>query len=138
MVRSFLTAVLLASVLMIGARASGAATPKEAVGFTGTVTGKVKSAQADGLSFVITVSKAEADAQKSDVKNTAPMVGKDLTLGTRMPRKDGKPTPHEEDIAYIKSLKPGDVITIKVFAVHSAPTVLRMQGPGEPAAAEHP
>lgn len=110
-----------------------AATPKEAVGFLGTVTGVVKTTQPDGSSFVITVSKAVAD-DKSAVKDTAPMVGKDLTLGTRMPKKDGKPFPNAEDVAYIKTLKAGDAISIKVFAVRADPTVLRMQKPGEIAA----
>ena len=134
MTRYSLPPLLVGFALVLSAgRANAAATPKEAVGFNGTVTGTVKSAQADGLAFVLTVSKAEADAQKSAVKDTAPMVGKALTLGTRMPRKDGKPVPSDEDIAYIKSLKPGDVITIKVFSVHGAPAVLRMQAPGTPA-----
>ena len=61
------------------------------------------------------------------------MVGKDLTLGTRMPRKDGKPYNSEEDVAYIKTLKPGMMITVKIFSVISAPTVQRIQGPGSPA-----
>ena len=108
-----------------------AETPKEAMGFWGTVTGTVKSAAADGLSFTFTVSKAEPDESKSIIKDGAPMVGKVLTLGTRMPKKDGKPYPNEEDIAYIKTLKPGMKLTIKIFAVKSAPTVLRIQGPGK-------
>jgi hypothetical protein len=120
----------LALVLITGV--AGAENPKEAAGFSGKVTGTVKSTQADGLSFTIAVTKAEAD-EKSSVKDTAPMLGKTLTLGTRMPRKDGKPFPSDQDIAYIKSLKAGDVISIKVFSVHGAPKVLRMQGPGEPA-----
>ena len=63
------------------------------------------------------------------------MIGKNLTLGTRMPRKkeDGKPYPHPEDVAYIKALKPGDEIVIQVFAVHSDPSILRMVKPGEKA-----
>jgi hypothetical protein len=134
MARYYISTALFGLALFLSTRAADAAeTPKEAVGFIGTVTGTVKSAQADGLAFVLTVSKAEADAQKSAVKDTAPMVGKTLTLGTRMPKKDGKPMPNDEDIAYIKSLKRGDVITIKIFAVHSAPAVLRMQAPGTPA-----
>jgi hypothetical protein len=127
-------APLVAFALVLSALATNAApTPIEAVGFNGTVTGTIKSAQADGLAFVLTVSKAEADEQKSAVKDTALMVGKALPIGTRMPRKDGKPFPSDEDTAYIKSLKPGDVITIKIFAVRGAPAVLRMQGPGTPA-----
>src|SRR5580765_5457798 len=115
--------------LMLGA----APTPKEAVGFWGTVTGVVKSAQADGKSFVLTVSKAEPDEKNSAIKDTAPMIGKALTIGTRMPVKDGKPTFKEEDVAYIKTLKPGMSITAKIFAVRASPTVLRLQAPGQPA-----
>ena len=61
------------------------------------------------------------------------MVGKDLTLGTRMPRKDGKPFPSEEDIAYIKTLKPGMKITVKIFSVVSNPRIQRIQAPGKAA-----
>jgi hypothetical protein len=111
--------------------AEDAATPKEAIGFWGVMTGTVKSAQADGTSFVLTVSKAEPDETKSAVKDGTAMVGKDLTLGTRMPRKDGKPYPSPEDVAFIKSLKPGMTVTVKIFAVHSDTKTLRLQAPGE-------
>ena len=124
--------VLIGLTLAFCAIASFGATPKEAVGFWGTVTGKVKSAKPDGTSFVLTVSDAQPE-EKSKVKDGAPMVGKDLTLGTRMPRKDGKPYNSEEDVAYIKTLKPGMMITVKIFSVISAPTVQRIQGPGTPA-----
>lgn len=122
---------VVATVTLIWTASALAANPKEATGFWGTVTGTVKSAQADGQSFVLTVSSAEPDASKSEVKDGAPLAGKQITLGVRMPRKDGKPTPSEEDVAYIKTLKPGDKIKVKIFAVKSAPTVLRIQGPGE-------
>ena len=133
MLRAFLTGTLLL-VLTLSAIPARAATPKEAVGFWGTVTGTVKSAQADGLSFVLTITQAEPDDRHSTVKDGAPMVGKVITLGTRMPKKDGKPGPSAEDIAYIKTLKPGATITVKIFAVKADPTVLRIQGPGESAA----
>ena len=107
-----------------------AATPKEAVGFRGTVEGKVKSTGTDGTSFVLTITKADPE-EKSAIKDGGPMVGKEITLGVRMPRKDGKPYPSPEDIAWIKTLKPGTAIRVKVFAVSSAPTVLRIQGPGD-------
>ena len=110
-------------------------TPKEAVGFFGTATGVVKSAKADGTSFVLTVTKAVVDEKRSTVKDASKLAGKEITLGTRMPRKDNKPTPHEDDIAYIKTLKPGMNISIKVFAVRSDPSVLRMEGPCEKAEA---
>src|SRR6185503_1090483 len=121
---TFIALVLLLS-------AAQAPTPKEAVGFWGTVTGVVKSAQADGKSFVLTVSKAEADEKNSKIKDTAPMIGKALSIGTRMPVKDGKPSFKEEDVAYIKTLKPGMSITAKIFAVRSDPRVLRLQAPGQ-------
>ena len=124
-------AVVFGLALALGMATAQAATPKEAVGFRGTATGAVVSAQADGLAFVLKVEKAEA-AENSKAKDPAAMVGKAITLGVRMPRKDGKPYPSPEDVAYIKSLKPGMEIRIKVFAVFSSPRVLRMQGPGEP------
>ena len=109
-----------------------AATPKEAVGFWGKVSGTVKSAQADGLSFVFTVSKAEADATNNTAKDPAAMVGKDLTLGTRMTKKDGKnPTPNDADVAFIKTLKPGMTADLEIFAVKADPTVLRIKKPGQ-------
>ena len=126
--------------VLLAAAAAPAATPKEAVGFFGTVTGVVKSARPDGSSFVLTVSEATPDAKSNTAKDPAAMAGKDLTLGTRMPRVDGKPSPSPEDVAYIKSLKPGETITVKVFAVRSDPSVLRIMGPGtattRPAGAE--
>jgi hypothetical protein len=79
------------------------------------------------------VAKAEPDQQKNAAEKPAAMVGKQLTLGVRMPRKDGKPYPSPEDVAYIKSLKPGMAIRVKIFAVMGDPRVLRIQGPGEPA-----
>jgi len=124
--RSFIYAPLVTLLVALGA--NGAATPKEAVGFWGQVTGTVKATQADGLSFRLTVSNVEPDAQ-STAKNPAGMIGKVITLGTRMP----KNTPNTDDVAYIKSLKIGDVITIKIFALMAAPNILRMHGPGVPA-----
>lgn len=132
MLRKFVSTLILGIAIVYYSIAAHAATPKEAVGFFGTVTGVVKSTAPDGTFFVITVSKAVADEKQSAVKDTAPMVGKDLHLGTRMPKKDGVPHPNPEDVAYIKTLKPGDAITIKVFAVHADPRVLRMLKPGEP------
>lgn len=109
-----------------------AATPKEAVGFWGTVTGVVKSAKADGTSFVITVGTAVPN-EKGTVTDGAPMTGKDLTLGTRMPKTNNVAGPHPDDVAYIKTLKAGDKITVQVFATRSDPTALRIMSPGAPA-----
>jgi len=117
--------------VFVSAGEARAATPKEAVGFWGTVTGTVKSARPDGTSFVLKVSAAEPDEKQNSAKNPPGMVGKEITLGVRMPRKDGKPYPSAEDVAYIKTLKPGMKIKVKMFAVKADPTVLRIQGPGE-------
>ena len=60
------------------------------------------------------------------------MVGKEITLGVRMPRKDGKPTQHPDDVAWIKTLKPGhQVVKVTVFAVKADPSVLRITAPGQ-------
>ena len=56
----------------------------------------------------------------------------DRGAGVRMPIKDGKPQPHPDDVAYIKSLKAGMSIRLKIFAVRGNMKSLRMQGPGEP------
>jgi len=127
--RSF--GVILACGLTLGSLSAHAAAPKEAVGFWGTVTGAVKSAQKDGASFVLKVATAEPDEKKNKAADPAAIVGKELTLAVRMPRKDGKPYPSEEDVAYIKSLKPGMTIRVKVFAVMGDPRILRIQSPGE-------
>src|SRR5215471_18716899 len=97
-----------ARVLVMGLVAMAAgmvwgATPPEAVGFFGMATGKVVSAKEDGTSFVLQVMTAEPDTQ-SAVKDGKVMVGKELTLGTRMPKKEGVGTPHVEDVAFIKGL----------------------------------
>ena len=105
------------------------ATPAEAVGFFGVATGKVKSAQADGTSFVMTVLSAEPD-EKSAVKDGKPMVGKELTLGVRMPKTNGVAGPHPEDVAFVKTLKPGMEVTVTIFALRADATVLRITKPG--------
>lgn len=107
--------------------------PAAATGFWGEVTGTVKSVREDGTSFTLLISKAEA-GEHNTAKKPAAMVGKVISLGTRMPRdKNQKPSPHVDDIAYIKSLKVGDVITVKMFSVMSAPDVHRIQAPGKAA-----
>jgi hypothetical protein len=106
--------------------------PQEVAGFRGQVTGTVKSAQPDAPSFVLAISKAEADPANSDLKEGAPLVGKELTIGVRMPKNAaGVAGPHPDDIAYIKTLKPGTAITVKIFAPRANPRVLRIQGPGQ-------
>jgi hypothetical protein len=127
-----LTSILM-FIVLAAAPTTRAETPKEAVGFNGTVTGVVQSAKDDGSSFVLKVTSDEPDAAKSTVKDGAPMAGKEITLGVRMPRKDGKPYPHPDDVAWIKGLKQGQSITVKVFAVQADPKVLRIQGPGKDA-----
>jgi hypothetical protein len=106
----------------------------EVAGFRGEVTGTVKSTEPDKPNFVLAISKAEPAAENSTLKDGAPLIGKELTLGVRMPRNaEGVGAPHPDDIAYIKTLKPGMVITVKIFSVHDKPRVMRIQGPGQPA-----
>lgn len=105
--------------------------PPEVAGFIGQVTGTVKSVRPEDPSFVLAVTKAEADAATSTLKDGAPLVGKQLTFGVRMPKTDGVGHPHPDDTAYIKTLKPGMVITVKVFAPRSSPRVLRIREPGQ-------
>ncbi|OAI57972.1 hypothetical protein AYO49_01650 [Verrucomicrobiaceae bacterium SCGC AG-212-N21] len=107
----------------------------EVAGFWGQVTGVVKSAQADGGGFVLAITKAEVDPERSTLKDGAPLLGKELRIGVRMPKNAaGVASQHPDDLAYIKTLTPGAVITVKVFAPRANPRVLRIQGPG--AAAE--
>jgi hypothetical protein len=112
----------------------------EVAGFWGVVTGTVKSADADGKNFVLKISKADFDPAATVLKDNAAMVGKELTIGTRMPKAaDGVAHQHPDDVAYIKTLKPGMVITVKIFAPRSNPRLSRIQGPGKSAdAAETP
>ena len=44
---------------------------------------------------------------------------------------DGVGYPHPDDVAYLKTLQPGMVITVKIFATRSSPRVLRIQSPGK-------
>jgi len=123
---------LAAMVLMADAEANEAENIPEAAGFWGQVTGVIKSAQEDGQCFVLTVSKAEVDPATSILKNSAPMISKELVIGVRMTKKpDGVSYPNAEDVAYIKTLKPGMVITVKLFTPRSNPKALRIQCPGK-------
>jgi hypothetical protein len=104
----------------------------EVAGFRGEVTGKVKSAQPDAPSFVLAITKAEVDPAASELKDSAPLLGKELTIGVRMPKNAaGVASTHPDDVAYIKTLKPGMLITVKIFSVHANPRILRIQGPGQ-------
>ncbi len=60
--------------------------PQEVAGFFGQVTGTVKSVQPNDPSFVLAVTKAEPDPATSTLKDGAPLVGKQLTFGVRMPK----------------------------------------------------
>src|SRR4051794_16921071 len=123
--RSLLVALAL---LCFGkATAAEVENPAEVAGFIGQVTGTVKSVQPNEPSFVLAVTKAEADPATSTLKDGAPLVGKELTFGVRMPKTDGVGHPHPDDTAYIKTLKPGMAITVKVFAPKSSPRVLRIR-----------
>ena len=84
-------------------------------------------------SVMLTVAKADEDAVNNTGVEPTELVGKTVALGVRMPVKDGKPQPHPDDVAYIKSLKAGMSIRVKIFAVRGSMKSLRMQGPGEPA-----
>ena len=128
-----LAVALAGLVLLSGARADEVENPKEVAGFWGLVTGQVKSAQADGRAFVLVITKAEFDPASSALKVNAPLIGKELTIGTRMPKKDEVSYPNPDDVAYIKTLKPGMAITVKIFAPRSSPQVLRIQAPGKSA-----
>jgi hypothetical protein len=127
-----------ALLLLGGARAAEVENPPEVAGFFGQVTGIVRSVQPDAPSFVmaVTMAKVEPDAVMSTLKDGAPLVGKELTFGVRMPKTpDGVSHPHVDDTAYVKSLKVGMVITVKVFAPRSSPRVLRIREPGQSAGA---
>ena len=133
MINRLFAVAMIGMALQVGAAATEPENVPEAVGFWGQVTGTVKSAQDDGRCFVLVVSKAEVDPAASALKDSAPMVGKELEIGVRMPRKktDGVASPHADDVAYIKTLKPGMVITVTIFAPRSNPKVLRIQEPGK-------
>ncbi len=131
LIRQFVPA-LIGLVLLSCAWADEVENAQEVAGFWGQVTGQVKSAQADGLAFVLTITKAEFDPAASALKDNAPLIGKELTIGTRMPKTpEGVSHPHADDVAYIKTLKPGMVIAVKIFAPRSSPKVLRIQAPGK-------
>lgn len=119
-------------VLAVGANATEVENGPEVAGFRGEVTGAVKSAQEDGRVFVLVIKKAEVDAAgTSSLKDSAPLLGKELSIGVRMPKNaDGVGSPHPDDVAYIKTLKPGMVISVRIFSVHNNPQVLRIQSPG--------
>jgi hypothetical protein len=128
----FFVMAVIGMVLLVGVKADEVENGPPVASFRGEVTGRVKSAQADGQAFVLTISKAEVDAASSSLKESAPLLGKELSIGVRMPKNaDGVASPHADDVAYIKTLKPGIVITVKIFSVHSNPQVLRIQGPGQ-------
>lgn len=118
--------------LHAGAETKEVENAQEVAGFWGQVTGKVKSVQADGGGFVLAIEKAEVDADKSTLKESATLLGKELAIGVRMPKNPaGVASRHPDDVAYIKTLKPGTVITVKIFAPRSNPRLLRIQGPGQ-------
>ena len=131
--RLFRSGILVSAVALAVCAAVRSALPSVPALFRATVTGEVKSAKPDGLSFVLLVTKADGDAVNNTGVDPTVLVGKTMALGARMPVKDGTPQPHPEDVAYIKSLKAGMSIRVKIFAVRGNMKSMRMQGPGEPA-----
>src|SRR5262249_49180851 len=130
---------LLGIALLASANADEVQNGPEVAGFRGQVTGSVKSAQADGRAFVLAISKAEVDLASSTLKEGTPLLGKELSIGVRMPKNaEGVAGPHADDVAYIKTLKPGMVISVKIFSVHNSPQVLRIQAPGQTVEANEP
>lgn len=120
-------------VMQVHAEGTEVQNAEEVAGFRGEVTGTVKSTQPDKPNFVLAISKAEV-GPSSTLKDGAPLLGKELTIGVRMPKSiEGVASPHPEDVAYIKTLKPGTVITVKIFSVRNNPRVLRIQAPGHTA-----
>jgi hypothetical protein len=110
------------------------ANPREVNGFWGNVTGTVKSALPSGLSFVLHISDAKADPKFAAKNDGSKMVGKNIELGVRMHIVDpaSKATAHDpDDIASIKTLKPGMKINVDIFSVQKAPNVMRIKKPGE-------
>jgi len=111
-----------------------AANPPEVNGFRGNVTGTVKSALPSGLSFVLHISDAKADADYAAKNNGSKIIGKNIELGVRTPIVDpvSKATaPAPDDIAFIKTLKPGMKINVDIFSVLKAPNVMRIKKPGK-------
>lgn len=121
-------------VVQVHAQADEVQNPPEVAGFRGEVIGTVKSTLPGKPSFVLVINKAEVAGENSTLKDGAPLLGKELTIGVRMPKNsEGVGSPHPDDIAYIKSLKPGMLIKVKIFSVHNNPRVLRIQAPGQSA-----
>src|SRR4051812_27470459 len=111
--------------LLVSVKADEVGNGPGGAGFRGEVTGMVKSAQSDGRAFILTISKAEVDPATSNLTESAPLLGKELNVGVRMPKNaDGVAFPHVDDVAFIKTLKPGMVITVKIFAPRANPQVL--------------
>lgn len=111
-----------------------AANPPEVNGFRGTVTGTVKSAMPNGLSFVLTISEAKADPKYAATNDGSQIIGKDVTLGVRTPvvAPGSKVTaPAPDDVAFIKTLKVGMKIHADIFSVFKSPNLMRIQKPGK-------
>ena len=114
--------------------AAEAGNPVEANGFRGNVTGAVKSAQHSGMSFVLTIAEAKADPRYAAKNDGSKLIGKTITLGVRtiLTAPGAKTTaPSADDIAFIKTLKPGKRINVDIFSVTRAPDIMRIQKPGK-------
>ena len=130
--RLFLSGMLVSAIALTVCAVARSAPPSGPALFRATLTGEVKSAKPDGLSFALKVAKADADASSNTGVDPNTLVGKTVVLGVRLTIKDGTPQPNPDDVAYIKALKAGTSIRVKIFAVRGNMKTLRMQGPGEP------
>jgi hypothetical protein len=88
------------------------AVPAEAIGFIGTLEGKMVAIKPNGNTVTLTVTSATA-AEDSKVKDTAALIGKDLTVKVRFEKKDGTWQGNSEDTALVKTLKKGDPIKLE-------------------------
>lgn len=77
----FRSGILVSAVALTVCTVVRSAPPSGPALFRATVTGKVKSAKPDGLSFVLTVAKADEDAVNNTGVEPAELVGKTVAPG---------------------------------------------------------
>lgn len=110
------------------------AAPKEAVGFVGTLEGDFVAKKANGNTVTLKVTKVTA-ADNSTAKDSAKLVGTDVVVTVRWEKVDGKYQPMKDDAKFVKGLKTGDSLALKVEYLESL-EVLRMTEAPRKAAAE--